>query len=450
MKRFVALLLTVAIVFELFGCSAPAEPVDDAIHFYYPKAEFYLSESEIDFFSENGIIGQENRQVSHQTEPEYLINLYLRGPQSPELISPFPDQVTVINTNLNNNSLHLIMSPQFSTLTDIDLTIACSCLVKTCTELYASEQDIQLNSIRISTAGYPTGGAQWLDFNPNNLLVFDNSVALLRDSLSLYLTDPRHKTLHERPVTINLTSGNSTCNELINQLLVPSDKSLYSPVPDGTLSQGVTVNDGICAVNLSSEFTDRMAADSTAQYLALQSITNTMTQLNYVKGVTFYCEGIRLTKYGALDTSEPWVWDNRCILPEPLPENYHFAALCLPTNGTTLVPLYFATVSVESLSPVEQLLNKLFYYEPANGFRNPIPKGTRVLRITETDEHYTIELSPEFLSNPDSLELAIRCVAASVYSLPHVKSVQIIVAGKNAEKYTSYFIPQVPSSDWYA
>lgn len=445
MKRLICLLLCAALLFGILGCASDTVTPEDPVHFYYPRTELKKE----DYFSEYPIIVPELREASgHRDNPEYLLEQYLSGPTDSDLKMLFPLGTRLISFRTIGNSAMVALSGNYARLTGIDLSVANACLAMTVLDIL---DDDSIETVSITASGALMDGQTQYQIHRSDLLLIDDSVDKLKDSLVLYLTDQEQTQLRSYTVTINVTSGNSACAMLLEMLTdVDESTGFLSPLPEGTQLLGVSVSDGLCTVNFSPEFESNISQDSTAQYLALQSITNTLTQLNYVDGVHFYCDGSRLLHYGTMDTSDPWVWDDRCV--GSTAGDSFYADLCLSTGSTPwLVPVRLSFTPEEHFSKTEQVLNALLSYETYNGFENPIPEGTEILRVMNYDNLCVIDLSGEFLSKPEKLQTAIRSVIATVFSLGEIASVRLIVEGAIPDgEYEEYFTVYTPESDWFA
>ena len=131
MKRVIALLLVVML---LAGCSGPGTRMKEPVTFYYLRTH---ADSNVydDFFSE-GIIGSEIREASdHRENLRYLLTVYFRGPLAPELTSPFPMGCRILEIQQEDGKLTILLNPILAENSELDITIACACLAKTCMEL---------------------------------------------------------------------------------------------------------------------------------------------------------------------------------------------------------------------------------------------------------------------------------------------------------------------------
>ena len=129
MKRAFCMVLIMVLSFGLFGCRlGKRSDVLEPVEFYYPrKSERFV------YGSDNGVISPEIREASgHVNDLKYLFSMYLYGPQDSELRSPFPPGCKLGGLRAEEDTLYIRLSEEFATLENIELTLACAALAKTC------------------------------------------------------------------------------------------------------------------------------------------------------------------------------------------------------------------------------------------------------------------------------------------------------------------------------
>lgn len=132
MKRFVSFLLILTLL--LSGCSIIQEQFKDPVTYYYLRA--HSDPDTRDVFFSDGVIGSELREGSgHRNDLNYLLSIYLQGPLDERLHSPFPAGCRIVNIKKDDSLLTVVLSPNITELSDMDLTVACACLAKTCMTL---------------------------------------------------------------------------------------------------------------------------------------------------------------------------------------------------------------------------------------------------------------------------------------------------------------------------
>lgn len=136
MKRLICLILF--LVFSLTGC---AKPQEDTCQFYYLRTA-----ETIRYGQEDALIAPVSREITGQDSSlDYLLQLYLDGPSESNFISPFPRSTYLLSILWEEDTLVLVVSREFSTLEEMDLTLAGACLAATCHKLAGAEQ-IQVRS----------------------------------------------------------------------------------------------------------------------------------------------------------------------------------------------------------------------------------------------------------------------------------------------------------------
>lgn len=131
MKRLSCVILILC--FLLSGCGMFGERLREPVTFYYLQSEFQHGSQEPVFVSEQ-------REASgHRHDLNYLLALYLMGPSSEDLISPLPKGTRIYMVVSDQNALSLELSDTSKTLSDIQYTLACTCLSLTCFELTQTE-----------------------------------------------------------------------------------------------------------------------------------------------------------------------------------------------------------------------------------------------------------------------------------------------------------------------
>lgn len=121
MKRGICFVLAVLCLFCLNGCNRK-----DEILFFYPRTE-------IQYGSADAVIASEPREIdSAGNDMTFLLKLYLEGPISQELHSPFPRGTTLESLSYAGGQLFVVLNEPFSELENMDYLIACACIASTC------------------------------------------------------------------------------------------------------------------------------------------------------------------------------------------------------------------------------------------------------------------------------------------------------------------------------
>ncbi len=129
MKRLTLSILILSLLIS--GCAFGGDGLKEPVTFYYLR-DHSTPEGYDAFFTE-GAIGSENREAAgHRQDLTYLLKLYLQGPLDSDLKSPFPVASKITDIQQKDRTLTVTMNAVPSRYNDMDLTISCACLARTC------------------------------------------------------------------------------------------------------------------------------------------------------------------------------------------------------------------------------------------------------------------------------------------------------------------------------
>lgn len=154
------ILCVILALFLLAGCTPSAVKKPDTAIFYYTYRELNLEEH-------STVLASEKRDT--QGDLEELLTLYLQGPESEDLVSPFPARTELVRVTPQEEYLEIILSNHLSTLSSMELTLAYSAMAKTCFAF------TDLDEIRISAESTPLDGAKYISITRDSLLLHDDS-----------------------------------------------------------------------------------------------------------------------------------------------------------------------------------------------------------------------------------------------------------------------------------
>lgn len=129
MKRLLSIFLSLALLGSLCACGS-REKADAARFYYLREPDNFL------YGSSDGAVTFEEREVSgHEGDVKYLLTLYLQGPVTEGLESPFPAGSKLTDLRHSGGEITVTLDSNFATLSGMDLTLACVCLARTCISL---------------------------------------------------------------------------------------------------------------------------------------------------------------------------------------------------------------------------------------------------------------------------------------------------------------------------
>lgn len=143
MKQSISFIMILCLL--LSGCTLSGERIKEPVTFYYLRSDY-------NFFAEENIFVSEEKEASgHREDLSYLLRLYQMGPSSEELISPLPRGTKITLKQQTERSVRIEMSGNPQNMTDIDYSLACSCIALTCFDLTNANTVIITNGERSLT-----------------------------------------------------------------------------------------------------------------------------------------------------------------------------------------------------------------------------------------------------------------------------------------------------------
>ena len=125
MRRIILISVSICLLLFTFGCENSGSSLRRPATFYYcNKTVNYQGDSPIIHAEERETDGFEDDLVG-------LLNYYMEGPASKELISPFPQFAEVTQARTNGAVLTIVLNDRFDTLPTYNLTLALGCLCRT-------------------------------------------------------------------------------------------------------------------------------------------------------------------------------------------------------------------------------------------------------------------------------------------------------------------------------
>ncbi len=293
-KRIFALFCALAL---LLAACAPAveQPPAGAYRVYFAVPGQEGAISTVDF---------EYRVPPAGTDPAVaLINMLLAGPESTALASPLPAGVRLRSTELGEDGLlHLDLSEQYNGLPGVYLTVANACFVLTLTQLEG------VKSLSITVEGKPLPYQAVQPLAESDLLLSGAEEEAVSLNAILYFARSQGDALAAEYRTVTKTEEASLPAAVLSALLEgPRYEGLTRVIPEGVKLLGVKLENGVCRVDLSREFTDKVPDKATEARLALYSMVNTLCALDgmNIESVQFTVEGQPIPLYGGLPTISP-------------------------------------------------------------------------------------------------------------------------------------------------
>lgn len=438
MKRLICLLLCLCLLLPLLGCQQ--QELLSPGTFYYRRADASYSGTD-------GVIAPEQRELNGiLNDLDSLLALYCSGPVTEVLENPLPPDANILHWQVQNDELHLYFNDALAQLSGVELTLAAGCLARTFLPLTGAQ------TLVLTAENALLNGKTALRLSESDLCLRDNTSDRLFREFTVYYAAPDNRYLIGHSIAVQPTSEEDLPQQLLELLLkAPEGTGLRSALPAGTRILSATVADGLCTVDLSAEFETKRFFSIGGRCMSLLSIVNTLTGLEDIERVEFTVEGGLLIRYGSLSITEPLVRDERCIGPvrTGLGERDATAYLCHGSENL-LLPIPVRLPQSGTVGDAELLLRALLSDPGTNGIRSLIPAETALNFVTIDAGICHMDLTAEFVSEPDTLPYAIRVLTASLCTLDGVEQVKITVDGTIPDGFDAEMFGTLsPDSDWY-
>lgn len=161
MKKWICLFLILSLLLPLFGCAQPTDGFENPISFYYRRKD-------VSFSTTDGVISADIREAGNMDYIS-LLALYFRGPENSQLQRTFPEGTALKSIQIDGNHVFITLSDVFSTLTELDLSIACACLTRTVCEMTGTTQ------LTVRTENGLLDGNKTIQMSLKNVVLLDDS-----------------------------------------------------------------------------------------------------------------------------------------------------------------------------------------------------------------------------------------------------------------------------------
>lgn len=426
MKKVLSFLLIPALLLGLCACAAPR--TEQALT---QPFDFYYRSEQTDYDAATGALGVETRDLGRSAlTDEALVRLYLEGPQTEGLVSPFPPNVELLGVSAGGTLMTVRLSEEYSRLQGVDASIADACIAKTLLGLS------NVRRVRIVSLDQDGGELRSVTLDNGDIQLSDNRTDAGTLDVTLYFADAEGRYLLPEKRSVAAASVTEQAKYLTEQLLAgPQTAGLYPTLPVGTMLLDINVENGVCAVDLSAEFLKNYAALQLPPHLTLLSLANTLTELDGVDQIRLYVEGRQEQSYGGFPLTQDYTAELRAVGPSHPELNELDGLLYLPMVGSLqfyTLPLRIRSGSNESSE--QTLLRVLFTLAPQNGLENPWFEQTLPQSVTVADGVCTLDFAQDTIPGETAAAraLSLSILYLTLSAVDGVEQVQITVGGKPA------------------
>jgi germination protein M len=235
----------------------------------------------------------ETRSIKQGSNDEVALNvvhLLYEGPKNTVLAKTAQDAAELREITLRDGEFQLDFTQRYLTLAPIDELLFKASLVYTLTELNFVE------AVHIFVEGQEllkTDGTPYGPLSRSNVhlspVISPDKVDV--QTLKLYFADLAQNLLAQEERLAQVNPNQPREKYVMEQLLAGATQyGLANVIPQETKIISVKTDEGICYVNLSSDFLAKQTGSAAMIQLSVYSIVNSLTELSNVKKVQFWID----------------------------------------------------------------------------------------------------------------------------------------------------------------
>jgi germination protein M len=414
MKRLVTMILLIGLL--LTGCGT----VEQTEH----KGQILFYYSSVDPYAKEGFIA-----VDSQLEGKLTLSTMIReyfSAETPEGALPVIPQGWSFDSHGFQTDGVLILNFSGRGIPAVEESLALATMTRTFSQLSS------VRRVRISTPGnHPP-----LTLSVNDVLLEDMAM-FPQEELVLYLPDEDLRYLRREIRIVDSVAEEDKAMRILQLLLEEEDGEPHSIFPRGTKLLKAQVENGVCTVDLSSEFVRNMPQRYGAVRLAVYSIVNSLTELKGIRMVDFQIAHGTIDRIYDLDMSRGFSWEEDLLYGDG---GYDGSIYPYAKDSELLVEVPLWLREEPNRSREEQLMTALLNYRGDDLVGHSIPDGTSLLSVRMAEDTCVVDLTAEFIDRAEgyrSQVLAVRSIVATLSTLPYVKAVEILVEGNRPQYYTN-------------
>ena len=206
-----------------------------------------------------------------------------------EYRKPIPNDVEVIRYSLDGAMLTIVFDEDYNKMSDSDKVLCIAAVVRTMTQIEGVDcVTFYVGSKPMEDARGNILGTLYADSFVENPGKQINSIQ--EATLTLYFSNEKGDGLIKETREVHYSSNISVEKLIMEQLLKgPQAKGLKSAIPSGTKLVSVSVVDGICYVNLDSNFKNQDY--SVKENIVIYSIVNSLSEMSSISSVQISVNG---------------------------------------------------------------------------------------------------------------------------------------------------------------
>lgn len=299
MKKLLSLLMIIVMAFQLSACTKDNTKDTETVNLYFiQKDKNTLTYEEFTM----------DKKIDKAETVRHTLNALFKGPEKKENVAVVRGGTKLLSARVDENGNAIIdLSKEFYNENGIYDILAASSIVKTVCSIKG------INGVYISVCDSPlvSPSGEEIGLIREDDLVFDITEEKQNEvSVKLYFSDKEAMYFVKENRKINVPTGESVEKMIVSELIKgPTKDKAMKTIPSETKIRSVETKDGVCFVNLSSEFITKQNGGSATEYMTIFSIVNSLTELSHIYKVQFLVEGEKKDTLMHFTLNEPFERD---------------------------------------------------------------------------------------------------------------------------------------------
>lgn len=304
MRRFLAALLTAALLLSLAACGSTNSA--GQLRLYYPAELSTKSRStgggdaiasvQVDWQQIGG------DQLGRQQQAQYIMEQLLGACKASGFTSPVPDGTALRSCTVTGGTVSVDLSSEYDHLTGIDRTIADYCITLSLMQLTG------ILAVRLTVEGELPADRTNEVYTSEEVLLTSPEDIVRTVKVVLYFPDQTGQLVgEERRLTVY--EGETIAQAVVKALTErPMDSygGLDEPLlPAEFTALGANTEGGTCYLNLPSSVTVLLPEDADAQNRMIQGLVDSLCSLEGVEQVQLMLDGEYMLMLGSVPISRP-------------------------------------------------------------------------------------------------------------------------------------------------
>lgn len=287
-----------AVITSVVNMNFQKDNINQGLDVYYLDMEVRTLKSE-----KYNVVGKTEEEIIQST-----FNTMKSKPKNEKYVSVIPENLNIQSIKLDKNILQINFSKEYLQMTKSDEMFCRGAVIKTMTGLsFVEKVEILVDGQSLkTTSGQDIGPVSGEDIIISGTIEAEPVTSVKLITLYFSNADGTGLVQEERKVEVN---RNQPLEKYVMEELIkgPQVKGNLATVPSETKVRSIMTQDGICYVDLSSEFVSRHSGGKAKELLTIYSIVNSLTALDDVSKVQFLIEGEKQEEYkGNVEFGQPF------------------------------------------------------------------------------------------------------------------------------------------------